>query len=130
MINAKYNLDVPLYRYAKYLNSQGIPLSDMDLTNYVKRSDELLSPLYEAIKDRLINQTANVIHSDETPLEVLDYLRSGFSVAIVTDRGTPIISDPGYKTVKYISESSASGNANVITCFRLTGFRIYYFSKN
>lgn len=75
VINAKYNLDVPLYRYAKYLNSQGIPLSDMDLTNYVKRSDELLKPLYEAIKDRLINQTANVIHSDETPLEVLDYLK-------------------------------------------------------
>lgn len=75
VINAKYSLDVPLYRYAKYLNSQGIPLSDMDLTNYVKRSDELLKPLYEAIKDRLINQTANVIHSDETPLEVLDYLK-------------------------------------------------------
>ena len=75
IINAKYNLDVPLYRYAKYLNSRGIPLSDMDLTNYVKRSDELLRPLYEAIKDRLVNQTANVIHSDETPLEVLDYLR-------------------------------------------------------
>ena len=75
VINAKYNLDVPLYRYAKYLHTQGIPLSDMDLTNYVKRSDELLTPLYEAIRDRLINQTANVIHSDETPLEVLDYLR-------------------------------------------------------
>ena len=75
VINAKYNLDVPLYRYAKYLNAQGIALSDMDLTNYVKRSDDLLTPLYEAIRDRLINQTANVIHSDETPLEVLDYLR-------------------------------------------------------
>lgn len=75
VINAKYSLDVPLYRYAKYLNSQGILLSDMDLTNYVRRSDEILNPLYNAIKDRLINQTANVIHSDETPLEVLDYLR-------------------------------------------------------
>lgn len=75
VINAKYNLDVPIYRYSKYLNSQGIPLSEMDLTNYVKRSDELLATLYEAIKSRLINQTANVIHSDETPLEVLDYLR-------------------------------------------------------
>lgn len=75
IINAKYNLDVPLYRYAKYLNSQGIPLSDMDLTNYVKRTDEILNPLYELIKEKLINQTANVIHSDETPIEVLDYLR-------------------------------------------------------
>ena len=76
VINAKYNLDVPIYRYSKYLNSQGIPLSDMDLTNYVKRSDEILTPLYEAIKDKLINQTVKVIHSDETPIEVLDYLRN------------------------------------------------------
>lgn len=35
---------------------------------------------------------------------VLKYLDEGKSVAIVTDRGTPIISDPGYKTVKYVSE--------------------------
>lgn len=35
---------------------------------------------------------------------VLKYLGNGFSVAIVTDRGTPIVSDPGYKTVKYVSE--------------------------
>lgn len=36
--------------------------------------------------------------------KVLDYLNRGFSVALVTDRGTPIISDPGYKTVKFVSE--------------------------
>lgn len=33
---------------------------------------------------------------------VLDYLEKGKNSAIVTDRGTPIISDPGYKTVEYI----------------------------
>ena len=27
------------------------------------------------------------------------------SVALVTDRGTPIISDPGYKSVKYVSDA-------------------------
>ena len=36
--------------------------------------------------------------------KVLNYLKSGNSVAIVTDRGTPLISDPGFKTVKYISD--------------------------
>ena len=35
---------------------------------------------------------------------VLKYLNEGKSVAIVTDRGTPIISDPGYKTVKYMEK--------------------------
>ena len=75
VINAKYSLDVPLYRYSKYLNSQGIPLSDMDLTNYVKRSDEILLPLYLAIKNRLVNPTVKVLHSDESHFEVLDYLK-------------------------------------------------------
>lgn len=36
--------------------------------------------------------------------KVLEYLKNGHNVAIVTDRGTPIISDPGYKTVKYVSD--------------------------
>ena len=37
--------------------------------------------------------------------KVLEYLREGKNVAIVTDRGTPIISDPGYKTVKFLKEN-------------------------
>lgn len=45
-------------------------------------------------------------HNEEKVKEVvLDYLSKGSSVAIVTDRGTPIISDPGYKTVEYISKN-------------------------
>ena len=36
---------------------------------------------------------------------VLDFLVNKKNVAIVTDRGTPLISDPGYKTVKYISDN-------------------------
>ena len=35
--------------------------------------------------------------------KVLDYLNNGFDVGLVTDRGTPIISDPGYKTVRYVT---------------------------
>lgn len=57
---------------------------------------------YFHIKKKLI---ALHDHNEETSKEkVLDYLKQGFSVAIVTDRGTPIISDPGYKTVKYITD--------------------------
>ena len=40
--------------------------------------------------------------------EVLSYLRNGLDVALVTDRGTPVISDPGYKTVSYISKNGYS----------------------
>ena len=44
-------------------------------------------------------------HNEDTEKEkVLQCLKEGKSVAIVTDRGTPIISDPGYKTVKYVTD--------------------------
>lgn len=45
-------------------------------------------------------------HNEDIEKEkVLEYLKNGKSVAIVTDRGTPIISDPGYKTVKYVADN-------------------------
>ena len=44
-------------------------------------------------------------HNEEKVEEILlKYLENSESVAIVTDRGTPIISDPGYKTVAYVIE--------------------------
>ncbi len=42
--------------------------------------------------------------------KVLAFLKEGKNVALVTDRGTPVISDPGYKTVKYVVDN----NYNVI----------------
>lgn len=45
-------------------------------------------------------------HNEDTVKDkVIEYLKNGKSVAIVTDRGTPIISDPGYKTVKYVTDN-------------------------
>ncbi len=50
-------------------------------------------------------------HNEDTIKEkVLQYLQDGKNVALVTDRGTPVISDPGYKTVKYVTDN----NYNVI----------------
>lgn len=34
----------------------------------------------------------------------LSYLKDGYNIGLVTDRGTPIISDPGYGIAKYIIE--------------------------
>ena len=56
-----------------------------------------------SIKNKLIS-----LHNfnEETVKEkVLIFLQEGKNVAIVTDRGTPIISDPGYKTVKYVKDN-------------------------
>lgn len=44
-------------------------------------------------------------HNEEIAKEkVLKYLEEGNSVALVTDRGTPIISDPGFRCATYIIE--------------------------
>lgn len=62
-----------------------------NLFNYFKINNKLIS-LHDHNEDIVKNR-------------VLDYLRDGSSVGLVTDRGTPIISDPGYKTVKYVSDN-------------------------
>lgn len=55
------------------------------------------------IKNKLIHMDD---HNEEiVKEEVLSYLKIGKNVAIVTDRGTPIISDPGYKSVKYLKDN-------------------------
>lgn len=56
---------------------------------------------YFEIKNKLISLHDH--NEDIVKNKVLSYLESGNDVAIVTDRGMPIISDPGYKTVKYVS---------------------------
>ncbi len=54
------------------------------------------------IKKRLFSSHE---HNEEKAKEkMLNYLENGKSIALVTDRGTPIISDPGYKCVTYIIE--------------------------
>lgn len=52
------------------------------------------------IKKKLI--AAHEHNEDTVKYKMLEYLKQGSSIALVTDRGTPIISDPGYKCVSYI----------------------------
>jgi len=57
---------------------------------------------YYEIKNKLI--ALHDHNEDAVKEKVLEYLCDGKNVAIVTDRGTPIISDPGYKTVKFLKD--------------------------
>ena len=50
------------------------------------------------IKKKLIS--SNDHNEESTKYEAIKYLEEGKNIAIVTDRGTPIISDPGYKIVE------------------------------
>ena len=50
--------------------------------------------------------------------KLLEYLNNGVDVGLVTDRGTPIISDPGYELVKV----AISNNFNVVALPGPTAF--------
>lgn len=90
------NLEDITYRSVKILGEVDIIFSEdtrvtLNLLNNLNIKKKLIS-LHE--------------HNEDTvKVDVLNYLKEGKSCALVTDRGTPIISDPGYKTVKYVSDN-------------------------
>ena len=90
------NLDDITYRSVKILNDVDVIFSEdtrvtLNLLNYLGINKKLIA-LHE--------------HNEDMAKEkVLEYLKNGNNIALVTDRGTPIISDPGYKTVKYVSDN-------------------------
>jgi 16S rRNA (cytidine1402-2'-O)-methyltransferase len=53
-----------------------------------------------------------------TKVEILENLKKGMNIGLVTDRGTPTISDPGYQVVKYVAEN----NFNVVCLPGATAF--------
>ena len=68
------------------------------------------------IKKKLIS---NYEHNENKNLELAEsYLKNGKNIALVSDAGTPIISDPGYEMSKYIIEKGY----NVVTLPGATAF--------
>ena len=90
------NMDDMTYRAIDILKSVSVIFSED-----TRVTQNLLN--YFSIKNKLI--ALHDHNEDSVKEKVLDFLNRGESVAIVTDRGTPIISDPGYKTVKYVSDN-------------------------
>ena len=80
-----------------------------------RTSKELLDS-YDIKIDKLI---ACHDHNEEKMGEVVtSYLDKGIDVGLVTDRGTPIISDPGYKVVAYL----ANRGYNIVSLPGATAF--------
>ena len=103
------NLDDITYRSVKILNDVDVIFSEdtrvtLNLLNYLGINKKLIA-LHEHNEDRAKEK-------------VLEYLKNGNNIALVTDRGTPIISDPGYKTVKHITDN----NYNVVALPGPTAF--------
>ena len=71
LIEMKFNLGIPFYRYSNYLISHGLNISDVNIYNYAKRTMDLVEPLYSELLNNLLHNEFNVIHADETPLKVI-----------------------------------------------------------
>ncbi len=63
---------------------------------------------YYNISKKLIS--SHLYNEENNKTKLLEYLKTGKSVAIVSDRGTPVISDPGYILVK----TAIQNNYNII----------------
>ena len=78
-----------------------LKMVDMILCEDTRITGELLKKL--DIKKKLIHSDD---HTEDGLKEmVLEKLKEGLNIGLVTDRGTPIISDPGYKIVEFISNN-------------------------
>jgi 16S rRNA (cytidine1402-2'-O)-methyltransferase len=72
-----------------------------------------LIPFYEAIEVKIIG-------------EVIDTLKNGFNIAVISDAGTPTISDPGFKLIREAIENkikviSVPGPSAVISALVSSG---------
>lgn len=69
VITSKYQYALPLYRQEQLFRQLDIELNRKTLAEWMMRCGELLEPLYQHLKDKLLEQ--RVIQADETPVQVL-----------------------------------------------------------
>ena len=103
------NMEDITYRAINVLKSVSVIFSeDTRVTN------QLLS--YYNIKNKLIS--SHQYNEKENIDKLLKYLNDGQDVGLVTDRGTPIISDPGY----YLAQAAINNDYNVVSIPGATAF--------
>ncbi len=101
-----------------------LKMVDFLLCEDTRVTSELLHKL--DIKKKLIHSDD---HNEDSLKEmVLSKLQEGFNIGLVTDRGTPIISDPGYKIVEFISKNgfnviSLPGPTAFVPALTMSGIR-------
>ena len=76
------------------------------------------------INNRLIS--SHLYNEDKNEKKEIDYLKEGKNIAVVSDRGTPVISDPGYILVKNAIEKGYNvvclpGSTAVIPALVMSG---------
>lgn len=93
-----------------------------------RRTGLLLS--HFAIRKPLISYYEE--NEDQRVPEIIERLRAGLSVALVTDGGTPLVSDPGFPLVraalaKDIPVTSIPGPSAVLSALILSGLPTHHF---
>lgn len=123
MIQKSYNDQSSLYLIPTPIgNMEDITLraiNTLKMVDYILCEDtrvtrQLLKNL--SISKKLVS--CHEYNEDDVKEQVLNDLCMGKNIGLVTDRGTPIISDPGYKVVRYIIKN----NRNVISLPGPTAF--------
>lgn len=103
------------------------------LSNYESKINESLLRIPElkiGTKRKLISYYDQT--EDTRFYEILDYLESGTDVALVSDSGTPLISDPGYKLIrecvkKNIRVIPVPGSSSVLSALVGSGLPVNNF---
>ncbi len=67
---SKYADHLPLHRQAEMFRRQGVALSRQTLCDWMRRSADLVAPLFEAMQQRVLQSKA--LQTDDTPVAVLD----------------------------------------------------------
>ncbi len=98
--------------------------TDIIAAEDTRRTKELLSAF--GIKGKKLI-SCHEHNEKETAEKILNYLKEGLSVSLVSDAGTPTISDPGYKVVKEVREKGFNvipipGVSAVIAALSASGF--------
>jgi transposase len=70
VVVSKYGDHIPLYRQEEIYQRQGVDLSRQTMCDWMRQTAELVSPLYEMMKQQVLSSKA--VQTDDTPVPVLD----------------------------------------------------------
>lgn len=67
----KYELGIPFYHLeSHFANNLNLPISSSNMADYIEKVSDRLLPIFNKMKDDLLNNSFHVIHADETTLDV------------------------------------------------------------
>jgi transposase len=111
---SKYGDHLPLHRQAEIFRRQGVELSRQTMCDWMRACADLVSPLYELMKQRVLGSKA--VQTDDTPVPVLDpdlpRTRTGRIWTYVGDDGHP------YTVYDYTPNRSRDGPEAFLQEFR------------